>query len=170
MFFGLSLCRIPRRDELVRQKKKAEKKDKDIESANKWRFCALSSEKLRKPIVSCPLGRLYNKEAIIEYLLNKDEFIGNTIVSHIRNLKDIKELNLTEQKSDDKPNKDEQLSESDYICPIVGIEMNGNYRFSYLKNCACVISERALKEVKSEVCLKCNKPFSSDGKFYHRVV
>ena len=40
--------------------------------------------------------------------------------------------------------------------------MNGNYRFSYLKNCGCVISERALKEVKSDVCLKCNQQFAQD--------
>ena len=157
---------IPRRDELVRQKKKAEKKDKDIESANKWRFCALSSEKLRKPIVTCPLGRLYNKEAIIEFLLNRDEFKGNTTVSHIRSLKDIKELNLTEKKAEQDESTDQQLTESNYICPVVGLEMNGNYRFSFLNGCGCVISERALKEIKSDVCLKCNKAFTSDGEFF----
>lgn len=81
----------------------------------------MSSEKLRKPIVACPLGKLYNKEAIIEYLLNKDEFKTNLVVGHIRNLKDVKELNLTEKKSDQKEkeidSKDDQLTESKYICP-----------------------------------------------------
>lgn len=154
---------IPRRDELVKQKRKAEKKDKDADLASKWRYCALSSEKLRKPIVSCPLGRLYNKEAIIEFLINKDDFKTNTVVSHIRNLKDVKELNFTEKKSAEPDS--EQLTESNYICPVTALEMNGNYRFSYLKGCGCVISERALKEIKSDACLKCNRPFTSDGKW-----
>lgn len=41
---------IPRRDELVKTKKKPEEKDKDAELAAKWQFCALTSEKLRQPI------------------------------------------------------------------------------------------------------------------------
>ena len=101
---------------MVKQKKKAEKKDKDIELASKWRYCALNSEKLRKPIVSCQLGKLYNKQSIIEYLLNKDDFKSNQIVNHIRNLKDIKELNLTEKKSSN-DKKEDDLSESNFICP-----------------------------------------------------
>lgn len=155
---------IPRRDELVKQKKKSEKKDKDVDLASKWRYCAFSSERLRKPIVACPLGRLFNKESIIEFLINKDEHKSNPIVNHIRNLKDIKELNLTEKKIEKKIEKtnDDQLAESNYICPVVGLEMNGNYRFLFAWNCGCVVSERAVKEVKSDVCLKCNQPLTAE--------
>lgn len=31
--------------------------DKNAELAAKWKYCALSQEKLRRPIVSCELGR-----------------------------------------------------------------------------------------------------------------
>lgn len=84
--------------------------DKNAETAAKWKYCALSQEELKYPIVACELGkwvrfcymlldhlngitgilaysriRLYNKDAIIEYLLDKST--SNDAVSHIRNLK-----------------------------------------------------------------------------------
>lgn len=40
---------------------------------------------------------------------------------------------------------------SPYICPLIGLEMNGKYKFCFLWSCGCVMSERALKEVKSKV-------------------
>lgn len=39
---------------------------------------------------------------------------------------------------------------------------SGKYKFCFIRNCGCVFSERALKEVKSETCYKCNKEFSPD--------
>lgn len=156
---------IPRRDELVRLKKKPEQRDKDAETAAKWQHCAISQEKLRPPIVSCDLGRLYNKEAVIEYLLNKEPLCE--VAKHIRSLKDVVEINLTEnagfkQKSADKGDEYVDRQASRYICPVVGLEMNGRHRFCYLRHCGCVLSERALKEVKSEVCHKCGMKFSED--------
>ncbi|KTF80407.1 hypothetical protein cypCar_00040561, partial [Cyprinus carpio] len=62
---------IPKRHELVKGPKKVEKVDKNAELAAKWKYCALSQEKLKRPIVACELGRVYNKDAIIEYLLDK---------------------------------------------------------------------------------------------------
>ncbi|KAG7226686.1 hypothetical protein INR49_023480 [Caranx melampygus] len=41
-----------------------------------------------------------------------------------------------------------------FICPVVGLEMNGKHRFCYLHTCGCVFSDRALKEVKTEICHK----------------
>ena len=49
-------------------------------------------------MVACELGRMYNKEAIIEKLLNaKSEGTSSDrdrVAEHIRNLKDVKELQL----------------------------------------------------------------------------
>lgn len=156
---------IPRRDELVRTKQKPEQKDKDAEAVAKWKHCAITQEELRQPIVSCELGRLYNKEAVIEYLLSKDT--ACEAAKHIRSLKDIVELKLTHnagysRRDADKGDEYVDLRASKFICPIVGLEMNGKYRFCYLRKCGCVLSERALKEVKSEVCHKCAKPFEDD--------
>ncbi|KAL1433686.1 hypothetical protein MTO96_012224 [Rhipicephalus appendiculatus] len=156
---------IPRRDELVRTKQKPEQKDKDAEAVAKWKHCAITQEELRLPIVSCELGRLYNKEAVIEHLLSKDA--SCEAAKHIRSMKDIVELKPTEnpgykRRNADKGDEYVDLRASRFICPVVGLEMNGKYRFCYLRQCGCVLSERALKEVKSEVCHKCAKPFEED--------
>lgn len=48
----------------------------------------LAQRPLQEPIVSCSLGKLYNKDAIIEYLLDKSAYgDGEDICGHIRSLK-----------------------------------------------------------------------------------
>uniref|UniRef100_A0A3P8QMV3 Replication termination factor 2 n=1 Tax=Astatotilapia calliptera TaxID=8154 RepID=A0A3P8QMV3_ASTCA len=160
---------IPKRHELVKGPKKIEKVDKNAELAAKWKYCALSQEKLRRPIVSCELGRLYNKDAIIEYLLDKSAERPNAeAVAHIRGIKDIKELNLTDnpewegERRNTKGDRYEDIHCGMFICPVVGLEMNGKHRFCYLQTCGCVFSDRALKEVKTEICHKCGDPFKDE--------
>ncbi|KAI3369868.1 hypothetical protein L3Q82_024684 [Scortum barcoo] len=152
---------IPKRHELVKGPKKVEKVDKNAELAAKWKYCALSQERLKRPIVSCELGRLYNKDAIIEYLLDKSAERPNAeAVAHIRGIKDIKELNLTDnpewegERRNAKGDKYEDINCGMFICPVVGLEMNGKHRFCYLQSCGCVFSDRAMKEVKTEICHK----------------
>lgn len=94
--------------------------------------------------------------------MDRDTFPAD-IAGHIRNLKDVIELNLTEKRGfDDKSgvnNDHVDNQDSRFICPVVGLEMSGKYKFFYSRNCGCVVSERALKEVKTEECHKCGKPF-----------
>ena len=59
----------------------------------KWRLCAKTQELLRSPIVACELGRLFNKESVLEILLDKSN--APECGKHLRNLKDVKELVLT---------------------------------------------------------------------------
>lgn len=160
---------IPKRHELVKGPKKVEKVDKNAELAAKWKYCALSQEKLRRPIVACELGRLYNKDAIIEYLLDKSAERPNAeAVAHIRGTRDIKELNLTDnpewegERRNAKGDRYEDIHCGMFICPVVGLEMNGKHRFCYLHTCGCVFSDRALKEVKTEICHKCGDPFKDE--------
>ncbi|GIY92469.1 replication termination factor 2 [Caerostris extrusa] len=157
---------IPRRDELVRQKKKPEQKDKNAENVAKWKHCAITQDPLRKPIVACELGKLYNKEAVIEHILNKSSIASSPVASHISKLSDVKELNLTE-KSDFKQNGFKgdayvDFNNSKYICPVTGLDMNGKQKFCFAWKCGCVFSERARKEVKSETCHKCSKPLDQN--------
>ena len=60
---------IPTRCELVKTRQKPEQKDKDSVRIYKWQYCNLTQQPLVRPIVACELGKLYNKEAIIEKLL-----------------------------------------------------------------------------------------------------
>ncbi|XP_009901485.2 replication termination factor 2 [Dryobates pubescens] len=157
---------IPKRHELVKGPRKVEKVDKNAELVARWNYCALSQEKLRRPIVACELGRLYNKDAVIEFLLDKSaDKTPVEAASHIKNIKNVTELNLadnpawTGDKESIKGDKYDDIQSARFICPVVGLEMNGRHRFCFLRNCGCVFSERALKEIKSEVCHKCGVPF-----------
>uniref|UniRef100_A0A8C9FS14 Replication termination factor 2 n=1 Tax=Pavo cristatus TaxID=9049 RepID=A0A8C9FS14_PAVCR len=121
----------------------------------------LSQEKLCRPIVACELGRLYNKDAVIEFLLDKSaDKTPVEAASHIKSIKNVTELNLADNPawSGDKESKKgdtyDDIQSARFICPVVGLEMNGRHRFCFLRNCGCVFSERALKEIKTEVCHK----------------
>lgn len=155
---------IPRRDELVRVKKKPEQKDKDAELGALWKCCAITQQALQEPVVVCHLGKLYSKMSLIEALLDKrnlpEEF------KHIKNLKDVKNLNLTKNKEfkidDDKKEGIVDHRVSPYICPVLGLEMSGKFRFVALWSCGCVFSERAYKEIATKNCHKCTKPFEDE--------
>ncbi|KAH8550749.1 Rtf2 RING-finger-domain-containing protein [Umbelopsis sp. PMI_123] len=164
---------IPKRIELVKEKKKAAIQNPDIERKALWFFCALSKNPLIAPIASCRLGKLYNQDAIIEYLLDKTAYgDGDKICAHVTSMKDITKLNLTENPTFDE-NRDnnekstvgslEQESVSRYICPISMKEMNGKHRFVYLDTCGCTFSEQALKEVPGSECLTCGTAFTAEN-------
>lgn len=99
----------------------------------------------------------------MEGLLDRDTLPESAV--HIKNLKDIKNLNLTPNPAFN-GNKAEKGDcyvdggKSPYICPVIGLEMNGKYKFCFLWTCGCVMSERALKEVKTSVCHRCQQPFT----------
>jgi len=148
---------------MVKTKSKAETADKDELNLEKWNLCSLTMEPLVRPIVACRLGKLYNKESVISWLLASKTAAttgGPDAVqeafSHIRNLKDLKELNLTDNPAFEGA---KAAGSARFICPITGKEMNGNFKFFYYKACGCVMSEQALKEVKPErgTCLQCGR-------------
>ncbi|UJR15930.1 hypothetical protein I4U23_002850 [Adineta vaga] len=162
---------IPKRIELVQQKKKPETKDRDAANMAKWRHCTLKHGPLKQPIVVDCNGLLYNKDAILEYLLDRQSFEHGP--SYIKKLKDVKELKLTENSSF-KSNHNEFGNEyldvytSPFICPITFVEMNGKYKFCAIWTCGCVLSDRALRSVNKStngeeklVCPRCDKEYSS---------
>lgn len=169
-------------------------KDKNSELSFRWRHCTITQDPLRSPIVACGLGRLYNKDSVIENLLNKTPMPENA--SHVKSLKvglieiyfyfyqlllyiyfrsniylfhlftinvlfffqDIKDLSLSPNPEFiSNPEKGDGYIDrqtAPYICPVMGIEMNGYFKFILIWNCGCVLSDRCLKSVKGLQCLK----------------
>lgn len=162
---------IPRRIELVKEKAKDIVLNPDLERAALWLFCALSKLPLEQPIVSDGLGKLYNQDAIIEYLLDPTVYgDGDKICSHITSFKDTKKLNLTpnpifkdKETNLETMNNLEKNMNGKFICPISMKEMNGKHRFVYLDTCGCVFAEQALKEIPSKECVTCGKPFDAEN-------
>ncbi|EDW03579.1 replication termination factor 2 [Drosophila grimshawi] len=155
---------IPRRDELVRVKQKPEQKDKDAEREFRWLHCALTQQRLQEPIAMCTMGRLYSKQSVIERLLEKEKMPDSA--AHVRSLKDIKTLQLTPNPAFTEEDKTEGLLDTrhaPYICKLIGLEMSGKFRFVALWSCGCVLSERALKQIKgnqASTCPLCLQPYS----------
>ena len=112
------------------------------------------------------MGYLYNKETLIQFLLERSKYEAGP--SYIKNLKDVKELNLTTnpgyiENQVEKGNEFIDSNRSKWICSIPGLEMNGVYKFYCLFTCGCVISERALKSMQSTFkCLNCDKPYTDN--------
>ena len=144
----------------------AEQADKANQTKARWFFCALSKKKLQEPVVSCALGKLYNKDSIIEFLLDRSTYgDGENICSHVRSLKviqpnlielktysvqqDVKTLKMT-LNSIPLPNGSSELTEqAQFVCPLSMKEMNGSQPFVYISTCGCVFSQAGLRTVTS---------------------
>lgn len=167
---------IPDRRDLVKTKAKAEQADRNNQTLAAWFFCALSKRPLQEPVVSCALGKLYNKDALLEYLLDKSAYgDGAKICGHIKSLKDVVTLRLTPNPSyTSSPSDDSVINKrAPFICPLTLKEMTGNIPFVYLATCGCVFSSAGLKAIstpsssssedegnKKEPCPQCGKSFS----------
>jgi len=166
---------IPKRCELVRQAKQPPTTTTLQKNArqDKWRQCALSHAELSEPIVADRLGRLYNKDAMIQALLQRkleektfteDNQKGEGLITHklgpighIQSLKDLFDLSLTRNPSTldlrastaiigfDNHHLDALLPPALFICPLTRKEMDGTMPFLFHPDCGCVLSELALK-------------------------
>lgn len=114
---------------------------------------------LSRPVVACEMGRLYNKEAVIELLLNTnraDTQYGPQ-APHIEKLKDVVELDLVANPAYNSIRRDatgdgyyvDKLV-SEWICPVTGLEMNGRFRFVVAFSTGKVVSERAIKVLQKD--------------------
>ncbi|GLC40062.1 hypothetical protein PLESTF_000933400 [Pleodorina starrii] len=140
--------------------KKADKVNPEEERLAKWTRCHLSGEPLAPPCVVDDLGNLYNKDALIQRLLDKTL---PPSLSHVTGLKSVMDLKLHRAKPASGPGASgssktaaSQISfqpsnDSDFCCPVSGVALNGRYRFVVLRPSGHVVSEKALKEVPAVV-------------------
>lgn len=160
----LTRCSIPTRRELVKEAARnptaTELKDKQKEHlAHRWSMCPVSHKPLIKPVVSDYSGDLYNKDAIIQFLLpaeasavDKIEY-EKFIQGRIKSLRDVVEV-LFEVEHDEKAKSDK------WICPVTSKELGPNVRAVYLVPCGHAFSQEAIKEMKNEAkCVQCATPY-----------
>jgi hypothetical protein len=130
--------------------------------------CRLSSLPLYDhPVVGDYKGRLYLKEKILEYILNKkcasktpvdskkESFSGDGKydgVCHVNSMKDIIDVTITWKKVDGK-----QCIE----CPISHSIKTSNCEYVYLRTCGCVLSYKLLTKFVDHQCPQCNKPYDT---------
>ncbi|KAJ9499670.1 Replication termination factor 2 [Exophiala xenobiotica] len=155
---------IPTRRELVKEAARnptaSELKDKQKEHlAHRWSQCPVSHRPLAKPVVADYSGDLYNKDAIIEFLLpaeassvDKQEY-EKFIQGRIKGLKDVVEVQFEVE-------HDAQKKTDKWICPVTSKELGPNVKAVYLVPCGHAFSQEAIKEMKSEgKCVQCATPY-----------
>ncbi|KAG5362305.1 hypothetical protein CJU90_5007 [Yarrowia sp. C11] len=91
---------------------------------------------------------MYNKDAVLEWLLDKNESsVAAQVIPHVQSLKDVVELHFGTSKN------------GDWICPLSQREVKAlTYRFVYVAESGWVYSESAIKEFKE--CPQTSVPFS----------
>lgn len=158
---------IPTRRELVknaaRNPNTSELKATQQEAqTHHWTYCPLSNRPLAPPVVSDCAGTLYNKDAILEQLLPKENDVPASIIKEkedilqgrVKGLRDVVEVKFTVSKE----GKDEKR-----ICPITSKELGPNTKSVYLVPCGHAFSEVAIREVAGDRCIECNEAYTSEN-------
>ncbi|KAL1411653.1 Replication termination factor 2 [Vanrija albida] len=137
---------IPDRRDLVKTKGRAEQADKATQR-ERFLFCALSKKPLAKPVVADPLGKLYNKDAILEFLIDKAVYgDGDSICPYIKGVKDLLTLNLMANPATEAEDAGTS-TRAPFVCWLSLKEMTGAIPFIALKSCGCVFSDAAVRAI-----------------------
>jgi SUMO ligase MMS21 Smc5/6 complex component len=142
-----------------------------------WTSCPLSHKPLTRPIVSDSAGNLYNKDAILKFLIPSEEVEGisskadceEILQGRVKGLRDVVELKLevdTEHTAtgtagnnnnnnniNNNNNGNGKMSER-WICPITTKQLGPSVKSVYLVPCGHVFSEEAIREMKGDKCLQ----------------
>ncbi len=128
--------------------------------AHRWSQCPVSHKALVKPIVSDYSGDLYNKDAILQFLLpaevspiDKEEF-DKFIQGRIKSLKDVVEVLFESE-------LDEQTRTERWICPITSKELGPTVKAVYLVPCGHAFSQEAITQIKADQCSQCGTAYES---------
>ena len=151
---------IPTRRELVKSSAAAlsTTQVKEIQTEQQehyWSTCALSHQRLRLPVVSDALGTLYNKDAVIDYLLGVGkeggevekvelEKRGEAFKDRLRGLRDLVEVQFQVEGAG---------SRQRWVCPVTGKPLGPGTRAAYLVPCGHAFGEAVFKEMSGDVCL-----------------
>jgi hypothetical protein len=158
---------IPTRRELVknaaRNPNTSELKATQTEAqTHAWAYCPLSNRPLIAPIVSDCAGTLYNKDAVLEQLLPKDDDVPASMIKEkevilqgrVKSLRDMVEVKFTLSKDG---------KDGTNICPITSKELGWNTKAVYLVPCGHAFSEQAIREVAGESCIECNESYTLEN-------
>lgn len=128
---------------------------KQLSNEDKWNLCTLSGMELNEPIVGDALGNLYNKEAVINWLLDRTQFSKGQkdLAKHITSLKDVVEIHPKYVISGKRPT---------WICPLSQKDVRKeslSTKFVYIVPCGHVFSKNAITELDETVCSECEHTY-----------
>jgi len=141
-----------------------------------WNCDALTQKPLATPIVSDCLGRLFNKESVIEFLLRAEDAgpakraeQEDMLKGAIKTLKDVVEVKFEMEASSaasETPTRNDGVMRTErWICPVTDKELGPGSKAVYLVPCGHAFSGIAVKEVAGEKCPK----VSSHHRSFHFI-
>lgn len=116
-----------------------------------------------RPIVSDSVGNLYNKDAILRFLLPGDEADGisskadceEILCGRVKGLRDVVELKFeVDTEREAHPANGKQDKREGWICPVTAKQLGPNVKSVYLVPCGHVFSEEAIRQLKGDKCLQ----------------
>lgn len=155
---------IPTRRELVKEAARnptiAELKESQNEQQEyQWSTDPISRQPLAQPIVSDSSGKLYNKDTILEYLVEgtRKEDAERETKGAVKSLKDVVEVKFELDDS----NAGETKKQA-WKCPVTGDRLGPGSKAVYIVPCGHAFSGSAIKEVSGEKCLTCDTEYASN--------
>lgn len=116
------------------------------------------------------MGNLYNKDAVLQFLIGDDaEGISSKsdceeiLCGRVKGLRDVVELHFevdterTEHPSD-KINAHRHQRREGWICPITAKPLGAGVKAVYLVPCGHVFTEEAIRQLKGDKCLQVSGP------------
>ncbi|KAI9805477.1 MAG: hypothetical protein M1825_000728 [Sarcosagium campestre] len=162
---------IPTRRELVKEAARSKtttqvKETQQEQQSWDWTTCPLSHMPLSQPVVSDCAGKLYNKDAILEFLLPSDDSAKKAesteyLNGRVKSLRDIIEVKF-EVETESKDGTTTRAGDI-WVCPITRKRLGPGLKSVYLVPCGHAYSEIAIKEVSSDTCLQCNENYTPDN-------
>ncbi|KAK3651298.1 Replication termination factor 2 [Elasticomyces elasticus] len=155
---------IPTRRELVKEAARnpttAELKESQHEQQEHcWKTDPISNQPLAQPVVSDSSGKLYNKDTILEFLVDGSRKADAERITQgaIKSLKDVVEVRFE---------VDHEATALAYHeiwrCPVTGDKLGPGSKAVYLVPCGHAFSGTAIKEVSGEKCLSCETEYASN--------
>lgn len=168
---------IPTRRELVKEAARAPSTAQVKEAQREvqehfWTTCPLSHKLLIRPIVSDSVGNLYNKDAILRFLLPSDETDGisskadceEILGGRVKGLRDVVELHFeVDTEREGHPSSKKHEKREGWICPVTAKQLGPNVKSVYLVPCGHVFSEEAIRQIKDDKCLQCNESYTEEN-------
>ncbi|KAK5739328.1 Replication termination factor 2 [Elasticomyces elasticus] len=155
---------IPTRRELVKEAARnpttAELKESQHEQQEHcWKTDPISNQPLAQPVVSDSSGKLYNKDTILEFLVDGSRKADAERITQgaIKSLKDVVEV-----KFEVDPEATAQAYHEIWRCPVTGDKLGPGSKAVYLVPCGHAFSGTAIKEVSGEKCLSCETEYASN--------
>lgn len=156
---------IPTRRELVKEAARnptiAQLKESQNEQQEyQWSTDPISRQPLAQPVVSDSSGKLYNKDTILEYLVEgaRKEDAERETKGAVKSLKDVVEVKFELDESDASGSAKKQA----WKCPITGDRLGPGSKAAYIVPCGHAFSGSAIKEVSGEKCLTCDTEYASN--------